>query len=367
MAESMSTGSGHFQDKATGYPRSPAIDRASQAHGGERGEISALRADLRLVFKHGAFLGNVEYTDVAASDADAFLTAQASETSAVEYVAADGDFDGVIDDGVLSVPRNILITTAGGTPADAPATATVVGEDIDGNALTETINVAQTATTAAGTKCFKKVSSISMPAGQGTDATVTFGTGALLGLPFAPKVRAGATLLMHENAAGSVPTAGALTSAATNAPHGAYQPHSSVAPNGARDYHIVYEGLYPAGLSVPPEGISLRREIGNYVSLQGYLWRLFLFYAASGPCQVFPVVAYARGEELHRSFVEEPAISIFHASVPQCGQDSVALLFCVGVGVLKYVLRQKIYTTAENFLKHSPRSTPWGIHQIFFA
>lgn len=239
----MSTGTGHFQD-SKGHTRNPAMERASFNKGGERGEIAAIRSDMRAVFKHAVHLGTVEYTNVPASNATAFTSALASVATAVELVAEDSDFDGTYTDGILPIARNVLITTAGGTPADAPATATVVGEDVDGNALTETINIAQTATTAAGVKCFKKIDSISMPAGQGTDATVSFGTGALIGLPAAPKPRAGATLLVHENAAGAVPTAGALTGADTNAPHGAYQPHSSVAPNGTRDYHIIYELLY---------------------------------------------------------------------------------------------------------------------------
>ena len=65
------------------------------------------------------------FTNLAASDDDAIKTSIASSTSTVTYSGAA--LNGAIGSGAISPPRNILITTAGGTPADAPATATITG------------------------------------------------------------------------------------------------------------------------------------------------------------------------------------------------------------------------------------------------
>lgn len=93
----------------------------------------------------------------------------------------------VISTGITNpvVCRNVT-ATSGGTAGDIKAVqVTVTGTDIDGNVLTETLPVftVDTATTVVGSKAFATVTSYSVPAMDGTGATVSIGTGAKLGLP----------------------------------------------------------------------------------------------------------------------------------------------------------------------------------------
>lgn len=83
------------------------------------------------------------------------------------------------------VPRNITATTAG-TNTDVKAVAvTVTGTDINGNAISEALPAftVDTNGTVTGSKAFATVTSYSVPAMDGTGATVSIGTGAKLGLP----------------------------------------------------------------------------------------------------------------------------------------------------------------------------------------
>lgn len=93
----------------------------------------------------------------------------------------------VISTGITQpdVPRNIT-ATAGGTAGDIKAVAvTVTGTNINGETITETLPVftVDTAGTVVGSKAFATVSSYSVPAMDGTGATVAIGVGAKLGLP----------------------------------------------------------------------------------------------------------------------------------------------------------------------------------------
>ncbi len=176
-----------------------------------------------------------EYIDPAAA-ATAGLEAATASQVAPRTVTT---FVGAGVTALAAYPRQITFTTAGATASDAPATALITGKDIDGNAMTETVNVPQTATTATGTKCFSSISSVAYSAGDGTGATVAIGFAAGLGLPFKVKARAGGVALVKEIMDGAIPTAGALSSAATNPPYGLYTPNS--APNAARDYALYLE------------------------------------------------------------------------------------------------------------------------------
>lgn len=177
------------------------------------------------------------FTNPPAANATAFLTATATVATATSY--EDTALDGTVGDGALDPPRQVVATVAGGTPADAPATATVTGLDVDGNALTETLTLPQTATTVTGTKCFAQVTKIEMPAADGTDATVSFGTGAVLGLKVSPMVLGTAPVgIMAETYDGAVVTNGVMVGAATHAPHGSYSPNT--AANGTHDYALAY-------------------------------------------------------------------------------------------------------------------------------
>lgn len=176
------------------------------------------------------------FTNVAAADADAIKTSIASSTSTVTY--SGSALNGAIGAAVISPPRNITVTTAGGTPADAPATATITGLAIDGSTQTEAISVGQTATTVAGAKAFAYVTSIALTAGDGTGATMTFGTGDVIGLDSKLMSLGGAACVLKEVANGSIVTNGTFVIPATSGPFGTYAPNT--APNGTNDYAVLY-------------------------------------------------------------------------------------------------------------------------------
>lgn len=82
------------------------------------------------------------------------------------------------------VPRNVT-ATAGGTAGDVKdVQVTVTGTDINGNTISEDLPAftVDTTGTVTGSKAFKTVTSYSVPAMDGTGATVAIGTGAKLGL-----------------------------------------------------------------------------------------------------------------------------------------------------------------------------------------
>src|SRR5688572_6426728 len=76
-----------------------------------------------------------ELTNPATAAADGLKAATAT-TVAVQTITS---FEAAGVAALAAYPRNVTFTTAGNTPADAPATATITGTDIDGNALTETV------------------------------------------------------------------------------------------------------------------------------------------------------------------------------------------------------------------------------------
>lgn len=176
-----------------------------------------------------------EFTDPAAASATALRAATATVTT--ERTTTSFSAGGVA--ALAAAPRQIVFTTAGGTAADAPATATITGTDVDGNVITETVNLAQTATTATSTKCFKTITSIVEAAGDGTDATIAIGIGTALGLRRKAKARGGTINVINEIAAGSRVTNGTLATPTSAPPNGAYTPNS--AADGSRDYVLTYE------------------------------------------------------------------------------------------------------------------------------
>jgi len=225
------SGSGLFSNQA------PVKAHLVRGTGGIAGEISDLRDDVRNVLAPVAALTVEEFTNVAAADADGIKLSFASVATATSYTGAA--LDGVVGVAAMSPPRNITVTTAGVTPADAPATLTVVGVDINGDAISEAIAIPQTATIAVGAKAFAKVTSLALTAGDGTGALLTVGFGALIGLGEKLVTRAGFSGPVREIAAGSVVTNGVFASAAVGAPNGTYAPNS--APNGTNDYCLYYE------------------------------------------------------------------------------------------------------------------------------
>lgn len=216
--------------------------RGSYPKHGPEGEARDLRDDLQKWLPLLAAITVEEFTNPPAASAAGILAATASSI-AVQAIGPASMVGAPTTEFVLPFPRPITVTTAGATPSDAPANVVITGKDVDGNAMTETIAVPQTATVQASVKCFKSVSLITTTAGDGTGATMAIGWDAPIGLTRSPKARAGATLLVREIAAGALVTTGAISSSATNAPHGMYTP--AAAADGARDYAIFYEMEVP--------------------------------------------------------------------------------------------------------------------------
>lgn len=224
------SGSGLFSRER---PAKPHLTRG----GGMGGEVADLRGDVARVLAPLAAITVEEFTDVAAADTDAILLAKASVEDVTVYEA--DDLDGALGPGLMSPPRNVTVTTAGETAANAPATLLVEGVDIDGNVISEELSVGQTATTVAGDKAFARVTRLTFSAADGDEATLAVGFGVKIGLSKPIKARAGLTGALREIAAGSVVTNGTFAGPATGAPHGTYAPNS--APNGTNDYAVYYE------------------------------------------------------------------------------------------------------------------------------
>lgn len=83
------------------------------------------------------------------------------------------------------VPRNITVTQTKVDAEDTNGTIVIVGTDIAGNAITETLTP-NAGVTVAGAKAFKTVTSVTgvgWVIGGGND-TITVGVGSLIGLPY---------------------------------------------------------------------------------------------------------------------------------------------------------------------------------------
>lgn len=185
--------------------------------------------------------GQLDVQDVIAASATALRIATATVTSAsVVDVAA---LTGATLTDMAKCPRQIQFTTAGGTPADAPATAKIVGYTNAGR-CEETVALAQTATTANSLNYFKSIERIEFAPGDGTAATIAIGITGNLGLPAKLRGRgaAGAIIpILRELVDGAAPTAGALVAVASALPYGAYAPNAAAAANGARDHLVLFE------------------------------------------------------------------------------------------------------------------------------
>jgi hypothetical protein len=212
--------------------------RAKKPHlvrggGGLAGEVADLRDDIEKDFAANDAVALEEFVDPIAADPDGIVLSQASVAAPVSLSGAA--LDGALAGGPFSPPRNVTVSTAGVTPA----TMDVTGTDVDGNALLETITVAQTATIAAGVKAFATVTQIDFPAADGTAALLEVGIGEVFGLAKPIKSLAGLASLDLEVEAGSKVTTGTVVDAATSPPNGSYEP--STVADASNDYAIKYE------------------------------------------------------------------------------------------------------------------------------
>ncbi len=113
--------------------------------------------------------------------------ATVASTTGIKAAVTDNGSQQVITTGITqpSTPRNIT-ATAGGTAADIKAIQVIIaGTNYNGEAITETLPAftVDTAGTVTGNKAFKTITSITIPAHDGTGATTAIGFGEKLGLP----------------------------------------------------------------------------------------------------------------------------------------------------------------------------------------
>jgi len=110
-----------------------------------------------------------------AAEADYLLDDQATDSASITTVS---DFDEDID-----FARNVTVTPGGTTNDVKAGNVTIVGTDIRGNAITETIAIiANQSTTSTGSYAFKTITSISFIAQDDDGATYDVGIGDKLGL-----------------------------------------------------------------------------------------------------------------------------------------------------------------------------------------
>jgi hypothetical protein len=152
---------------------------------------------------------------------------------------------------LAGAPRQLVFTTSGTTPADAPANVVIHGLDVNGNAIKETLTLAQTATTATSVNCYSSITSLVYPAADGTGAKLAIGIAAPIGLTKKIMSRAGLVSLIREISSGSVVTNGVVTAPSSAGPNGSYTPNTPA--DGVTDYAIYYE--YDATLDVDSQQV----------------------------------------------------------------------------------------------------------------
>jgi hypothetical protein len=138
-------------------------------------------------------------------------------TTAVRAAVTDNGAQQVITSSITNpaVCRNVT-ATSGGTAADIKAIQVVVtGTNIHDEVISETLPVftVNTATTVVGSKAFKTVTSITIPAHDGTGATTSVGTGAKLGLPYKFSRNGVLAAFLNGTKEGTAPTVAVSSSA----------------------------------------------------------------------------------------------------------------------------------------------------------
>jgi hypothetical protein len=148
-------------------------------------------------YPYNPALGQTMQTDVEGTEVDrgfiahfqvSAANAVAANTTGVHAAVTDNGAQQVVTTAITNpaVPRNIT-ATSGGTAGDIKAVQVIIaGTNINDEAITETLPVftENTATTVVGSKAFKTVTSITIPAHDGTGATTSIGWGDKLGLPY---------------------------------------------------------------------------------------------------------------------------------------------------------------------------------------
>ncbi len=185
-----------------------------------------------LVFPAGDGTGGTVSVGIAAA---AVYPAFASTLAPVTIMGSQ-----LVQNSLADAPRQLVFTTAGGTPAHVPANVKITGKDVNGNDMVETLALAQTATTATSVRYWAKVVKLEFPAGDGTAGSIAISYAASVGLKRKLRLRAGLVATLKEVVNGAVVTTGTFAApTTTDLPNGSYTPAS--AANDVSDYAIVYE------------------------------------------------------------------------------------------------------------------------------
>lgn len=99
----------------------------------------------------------------------------ATATVAAEVVLTSADLLDAGEALMATYPRRLTITTAGVTPANAPANAVIVGVLGDGTIGGETLVIAQTAAMVTSVNDYRSFTTITTPIADGTAATLAYG------------------------------------------------------------------------------------------------------------------------------------------------------------------------------------------------
>ena len=146
-----------------------------------------------------SFVAHLVYADPAVGAIAAVHAAVTDTGVEVEVTTAitDPDF------------ARAITATAGGTAADIGAIqVTVVGTDMADEALTEVLPVftVNSAGSVTGSKAFKTVTSITIPAHDGTGATTSVGTSDKLGVPYKLEHNSVLNAFLDDTLEGTAPT-----------------------------------------------------------------------------------------------------------------------------------------------------------------
>lgn len=146
-----------------------------------------------------AFMAHLEYADPIAADTDAILEAVTDTGEEVEIETFDGQPD----------YTRCITATAGGTAADIGAIQVVIdGTNELGEEITETLPVftVNTAGTVTGSKAFKTITKVTIPAHDGTAATTKIGVSDKLGIPLKLSLKTVQSAYLDGTIEGTAPT-----------------------------------------------------------------------------------------------------------------------------------------------------------------
>lgn len=164
-------------------------------------------------------------------------TADANGILAAQSIAAAGStttFASTYSHDVMGkYGRNVQIVASGA----ATSTVTITGYDYLGQPITETLTL-NGATPVLGKKAFRFITDVAWGLTAATTIDVGWGNG--LGVPYCVQKLIAEIIDNVEAASAGTVVVGAATQTATSAdPRGLWTPHSSLVPDGSRDYTLI--------------------------------------------------------------------------------------------------------------------------------